>query len=186
VLWDTTSTYFEGRAAAGFAEFGHSKHHRSDRVQIVVGALMSRDGFPIAHEVFPGNTADIDTFRHTLGKVRERSHLGRVILVGDRGMVSERLLGEIEALGLGYIVGGRIRRFKAAEAALARAGRYREVAPNLRVKEVVHGEARYSASTRRSGSLTAGSGRRPWPGSGRGWRRARPDSSLATAPTGGT
>ena len=143
VLWDTTSTYFEGRAAEGFAEFGHSKDHRPDRVQIVVGALMSRDGFPIAHEVFPGNTADIDTFRHTLGKVRERFHLGRVILVGDRGMVSEKLLGEIEALGLQYIVGVRMRRLKAAEAVLARAGRYREVAPNLRVKEVVHGEARY-------------------------------------------
>ena len=143
LLWDTTSTYFEGRAAEGFAEFGFSKDKRPDRVQVMIGVLVSRDGFPIAHEVFPGNTADVDTFRHVMEKVRQQFHLRRVILVADRGMVSEKLLEEIEAAQLEYIVGVRMRKLKAAREVLSRAGRYQVVAPNLRVKEVVHRGVRY-------------------------------------------
>ena len=143
VLWDTTSTYFEGRAAEGLAEYGFSKDKRPDRVQIMVGVLMSRDGFPIAHEVFPGNTAEVETFRHVLAEVRTRFNLGRVILVADRGMVSEKVLQEIEKAGLEYIVGVRMRKLSAAGEVLSRAGRYREVSPNLKVKEVLHQGRRY-------------------------------------------
>ncbi len=143
VLWDTTTTYFEGRAAEGLAEFGFSKDKRPDRVQIMIGVLVSRDGFPIAHEVFPGNTAEVDTFRHAMEKVKRQFHLGRVILVADRGMVSEKLLGEIEEARLEYIVGVRMRKLKAAQEVLSRPGRYRKVAPNLWVKEVMHQGVRY-------------------------------------------
>jgi len=143
VLWDTTTTYFEGRAAEGLAEFGFSKDKRPDRVQIMVGVLVSRDGFPIAHEVFPGDTAEVETFRQVLTEVRTRFDLGRVILVADRGMVSEKVLGEIEEAGLEYIVGVRMRRLKQAREVLSRAGRYHEVSPNLKVKEVLHEGRRY-------------------------------------------
>jgi len=143
VLWDTTTTYFEGRAAEGLAEFGFSKDKRPDRVQIMIGVLVSRDGFPIAHEVFPGNTAEVDTFRHAMEKVKRQFHLGRVILVADRGMVSEKLLGEIEEARLEYIVGVRMRKLKAAQEVLSRPGRYRKVAPNLWVKEVIYQGVRY-------------------------------------------
>jgi hypothetical protein len=143
VLWDTTTTYFEGRAAEGLAELGFFKDKRPDRVQIMVGLLMTRDGFPVAHEVFPGDTAEVETFRHALAEVRTRFDLGRVILVADRGMVSEKVLGEIEAAGLEYIVGVRMRRVRVAREVLSRAGRYREVCPDLRVKEVIHEGRRY-------------------------------------------
>lgn len=143
VLWDTTSTYFEGRAAEGLAEYGFSKDKRPDRVQIMVGVLMSRDGFPIAHEVFPGNTAEVDTFRRVLKSVTERFNLSRVILVADRGMVSEKVLKEIEEAHLEYLVGVRMRKLKAADEVLSRAGRYHKVAKNLEVKEVVHDGIRY-------------------------------------------
>jgi len=76
-------------------------------------------------------------------KVREQFHLGRVILVADRGMVSEKLLGEIEGVGLEYIVGVRMRKLKAARKVLSRPGRYRRVAPNLWVKEVFYDGVRY-------------------------------------------
>ncbi|MFN3414624.1 MAG: IS1634 family transposase, partial [Thermoanaerobaculum sp.] len=66
VFWDTTSTYFEGRGPEALAEYGHSRDHRPDRRQMVIGVLMTRDGYPVAHEVFPGNTADIETFRRVL------------------------------------------------------------------------------------------------------------------------
>lgn len=143
VLWDTTTTYFEGRAAESLAEYGFSKDKRPDRVQIMIGVLMSRDGFPIAHEVFPGDTAEVETFRAILRQVRERFKLKRVILVADRGMVSEKVLREIEGVNLEYIVGVRMRKARVAREVLSRGGRYHEVAPNLKVKEVVHQGVRY-------------------------------------------
>lgn len=143
VLWDTTTTYFEGRAAESLAEYGFSKDKRPDRVQIMIGVLMSRDGFPIAHEVFPGNTAEVETFREILRQVRERFKLKRVILVVDRGMVSEKVLREIEGANLEYIVGVRMRKAKVAREVLSRGGRYHEAASNLKVKEVVHQGVRY-------------------------------------------
>lgn len=143
VLWDTTTTYFEGRAAEGLAEYGYSKDNRPDRVQIMIGVLMSRDGFPIAHEVFPGNTAEVDTFRDVLQKVRQKFALNRVILVADRGMVPEKLLKEIEEAGLEYIVGVKMRKLKAMREILTRGGRYHEVSPELKVKQVVHEGVRY-------------------------------------------
>jgi len=143
VLWDTTTTYFEGRAAEGLAEFGYSKDKRPDRVQIMLGVLVSRDGFPIAHEVFPGNLAEVETFRYVVERIRQQFQLERVIIAFDRGMVSERLLGEIEDAGLSYIVGVRMRNQKAAREVLSRPGRYRKVASNLWVKEVILGGVRY-------------------------------------------
>lgn len=113
VLWDTTTTYFEGRAAEGFADCGFPKDKRPDRVQIMIGVLVSRDGFPIAHEVFPGNTAELDTSRHVVEKVKHQFRFkSRVILVADRGMVSEKLLKEIKEAGLECIVGVRMRNLR--------------------------------------------------------------------------
>jgi transposase len=109
----------------------------------MIGVLMSRDGFPIAHEVFPGNNAEVETFRAILRQVRERFKLKRVILVADRGMVSEKVLREIEGANLEYVVGVRMRKAKVAREVLARGGCYHAVAPNLKVKEVVHQGVRY-------------------------------------------
>jgi hypothetical protein len=96
VLWDTTSTYFEGRAAEGLAEFGFSKDKRPDRVQIMVGVLMSRDGFPIAHEVFPGNTARskplwYNNFRFGAVKVEPSTRLSTE--AGDSGRLPSNQYG---------------------------------------------------------------------------------------------
>jgi len=143
VLWDTTSTYFEGRGAEGLTEHGFSKDHRPDRVQIVIGVLMTKDGYPVAHGVFPGNTADIETFRYALRELARRFKLRRVVIVGDRGMVSRAVLEEIEEAGYEYIVGVKMRKLSEASAVLSRAGRYHEVSENLKVKEVVHEGVRY-------------------------------------------
>ena len=120
------------------AEEGYSKDHRPDRKQVVIGVLMTKDGFPVAHQVFPGNTADIETFRACLKELRKRFNIDRVIVVADRGMVSRKLVREIEEAGLSYIFGVKMRKLKAMAEVLSRGGRYREVAENLKVKEVVH------------------------------------------------
>lgn len=143
VLWDTTTTYFHGQACESLARYGFSKDKRPDRVQIMIGVMLTRDGFPMGHEVFPGDTAEVETFRVALDKAKRQFNLRRVILVADRGMVSEELLKEIEQAGLEYIVGVRMRKAKAAREVLSRAGRYSIVAENLQVKEVMHEGTRY-------------------------------------------
>ena len=143
-LFDTTSTYFEGRGPEGLAKFGYSRDKRSDQVQVIIGVLMTGDGIPVAHYVFPGNTADIDAFRQALSDVKRRFPLeGDVVIVADRGVVAESLLEALEAEGQGYILGIPLHKWKAAGKVLARPGRYHEVAGNLRVKEVELDGKRY-------------------------------------------
>jgi len=143
VFWDTTSTYFEGKKAKNLAQYGFSKDNRPDRLQVIIGVLMTRDGTPVAHKVFPGNTSDVDTFREALHDLQKRFKIRNVILVGDRGMVSKKILEEIEAAGLQYIVGVRMRKLKATADVLNRAGRYHQVKENLKVKGVLHKGTRY-------------------------------------------
>lgn len=144
VLFDTTSSYFEGQGPVGLAARGYSRDKRPDRVQVVIAVLMTRDGIPVAHYVFPGNTADIEAFRQALGDVKGRFPLeGRVVVVADRGVVSEPLLQALEVEGQEYIVGIPLHKWKAADKVLRWPGRYHEVAENLRVKEVLLDGKRY-------------------------------------------
>lgn len=143
MFWDTTSTYFEGAGPEGLARFGHSKDARPDKLQLVLGLLMTQEGIPVAHDVFPGNTSDVKTFAEALRALKGRFEIRRVILVGDRGMVSEAVLKEISAEGLEYIVGVKMRKAKVMGEVLSRAGRYKEVKSNLKVKEVDLGDDRY-------------------------------------------
>lgn len=144
VLFDTTSSYFEGRGPVGLAANGYSRDKRPDRMQVVIAVLMTGDGVPVAHYVFPGNTADINAFRQALKDVKGRFPLGgRVVVVADRGVVSEPLLEALEGEGQEYIVGIPLHKWKAAARVLARPGRYHEVAEDLRVKEVELDGKRY-------------------------------------------
>lgn len=97
-LYDVSSTYFEGRSCP-LAQLGHSRDGKSDKLQIVFGLLCNRDGCPIAVEVFDGHTGDPKTLAAQLQKLRSRFGLTRVVLVGDRGMVTEaRIREELEPL----------------------------------------------------------------------------------------
>ena len=87
VLYDVSSTYFEGRRCP-LARIGHSRDGRFDRPQIVFGLLTDAEGCPVATEVFEGNTADPKTVLAQVKKLRERFCLERVVLVGDRGMIT--------------------------------------------------------------------------------------------------
>jgi hypothetical protein len=143
VFFDTTSTYFEGRGPEGLAELGYSRDRRSDRVQVVVGLVMTRDGMPVAHHVFPGNTADITAFRYAVADLRKRFAVHRVVAVADKGVVSEPLLEALDKEEVGYIVGIPLRKWRAADRVLRRAGRYHVVGENLWLKEVWDNGQRY-------------------------------------------
>jgi hypothetical protein len=93
VLYDVTSSYFEGKTCP-LAQFGHSRDGKKDKLQIVFGLLCDVQGRPIAVEVFEGNTGDPTTVASQVRKLRDRFGLQRVVLVGDRGMLTEARLRE--------------------------------------------------------------------------------------------
>jgi hypothetical protein len=93
VLYDVTSTYFEGRRCP-LAKRGHSRDGKRDKLQIVFGVLTNAAGCPVAVEVFDGNTGDPKTVSAVLTKVRQRFGLERLILVGDRGMLTAARIRE--------------------------------------------------------------------------------------------
>jgi len=93
VLYDVSSTYFEGRHCP-LAHFGHSRDERSGNPQIIFGLLTDSEGCPVAVEVFEGNTGDPKTVASQVSKLRQRFHLKQVILVGDRGMLTSARIRE--------------------------------------------------------------------------------------------
>ncbi|MFZ5898689.1 MAG: IS1634 family transposase [Bacillota bacterium] len=144
VFFDTTSVYLEGQPRGELLQYGYSKNHRPDRPQIIVGLLMLQDGTPIAHEVLPGNTADVVAFLEAIRRLKYRFQINRVIIVADRGTVSEKTLAVLDEAGFNYILGMRLRRVKEiADVILRHPGRYQVVAENLHVKNVRHEGKRY-------------------------------------------
>jgi IS4 transposase len=157
VFVDTTSTYWEMEVAAGLAEaadrdggadedeppreegarrLGHSKDHRDDLPQVVIAMAVTRDGIPVRCWTFPGNEQDqkiIRTVKDDLGSW----NLRRLVWVADRGFASAANRAYLSRGGGHYIHAEKLRGTNAeAAAALARQGRYHQVAGNLRVKEV--------------------------------------------------
>lgn len=102
-LYDLSSTYFEGRCCP-LAKLGYSRDGKSDRPQIVFGLICDERGCPIAVEVFEGNTADPKTVRAQVTKLRERFNLERIVMVGDRGMLtSARISEDLASEGVDWI-----------------------------------------------------------------------------------
>jgi len=104
VLYDVTSTYFEGRCCP-LARHGHSRDGKPGKLQIVFGLLCNAQGCPVAVEVFEGHRSDPQTFSAQVRKVRERFHIERVVWVGDRGMITEaRIRDDLQGVdGLDWI-----------------------------------------------------------------------------------
>jgi len=141
IFYDTTSLHFEtDEEDAKLRKRGHSKNGRSDAPQIVVGMAVTRDGLPVRHWIFPGNTVDVTTVKEVKEDLRGW-RLGRCVFVGDAGMVSAENLRSLALGGGRYITsmpahrGGEV-----AQQVLTRPGRYHTVADNMLVKEVTIGD----------------------------------------------
>lgn len=153
VFFDTTSIYFEGEGGETIGELGHSKDHRPDLHQMVVGVILDEHGHPVCSEMWPGNTTDVKTLVPVIKRLRSRFAIGRICVVSDRGMISAETMAYLEEENISYILGARMRRSKEVkEEVLSRAGRYREVHPEgssakdpspLKVKEVIVDKKRY-------------------------------------------
>jgi len=155
VFFDTTSIYFEGEGGENLGRRGHSKDHRSDLRQMVVGVVLDGEGNPICCELWPGNTTDVKTLIPVAERLRTRFAIGRICVIADCGMISEKTLNylEDEKNNFSYILGTRMHKVKEiGEKVLARAGRYQVVYPDreqtkdpspLKIKEVMLEGKRY-------------------------------------------
>src|SRR6516164_6758955 len=113
VLYDVSSSYLEGRCCP-LAQFGYSRDGKRGKLQIVYGLLCAGDGCPVAIEVFAGSTADPATLTSQVTKLKERFGLDHVVLVGDRGMITQaRITEDIKSAGLDWITALRAPAIKA-------------------------------------------------------------------------
>ena len=152
VFFDTTSIYFEGDGGLETGSLGHSKDHRPDLHQMIVGVVLNEKGEPICCEFWPGNTADVSSLVPIVDRLRVRFGITAFCIVADRGMISEGTIQKLEKRKISYILGARIRKQKVIrEEVLTRAGRFEEVRVEseqddhdpLKVKEVWEDGKRY-------------------------------------------
>jgi hypothetical protein len=122
VMYDLTSTYFEGSRtpSARFPSraFGYSRDRRGDRPQVVIGLLCTGDGTPIAHHVFAGNTADVATLPDVLADLATRFGVDRVCVVADRGLISADNVEILDGHGFAHVLATRLHRDPTCAAAL--------------------------------------------------------------------
>jgi len=147
VLYDLTSTYFEGQGPPALGAHGHSRDGKPRNRQVLVGVVMVED-WPIAHHVFRGNARDAMTVPQVLADLEQRFGLRRVVFVGDRGMVTADNLTLLRSRGHGYLVGLNRRRSDAVarylerttgawmECPLGKAAQEQAAAPKTYVQEV--------------------------------------------------
>jgi hypothetical protein len=152
VFFDTTSIYFEGAGGETIGQYGHSKDHRPDLRQMVVGVVLDVDGRPICSELWPGNTTDVKTLVPIVERLQHVFHVRDVCIIADRGMISEATIAEIEERRWFYILGVRMRTSREAGAVVADDHRFTTVigprktthdAAPLDVKEVTIDDHRY-------------------------------------------
>jgi len=112
VFFDTTSLYFEGEGGESLGQYGHSKDHRPDLKQMVVGAVLDGAGRPICCELWPGNVTDVTSLVPVVERLKSRFGIGSMCVVADRGMISVQTIEKLESaeLGMSYILGVRMRK----------------------------------------------------------------------------
>lgn len=147
VFIDTTSLYCYRDQETALRRRGYSRDRRPELPQLVLCVAVDGQGWPMAWEVFPGNTADAAALGRVVALLRERFNIGRAVVVADRGMISQetlKLLANHASAPFDYVLGCKLRRSKEVrQEVLSRGGRYHKVADNLEVKEVRVGARRY-------------------------------------------
>src|SRR5919106_132243 len=147
VFVDTTSVYLYRDGVSDLIRHGYSRDRRPDLPQLVLCVAVDGQGWPVAFDVLPGNTADVAALGLTIARFRERFRIRRAVVVADRGMLGRAtlaLLRDHASAPFDYILGCPLRRERVvAKEVLARPGRYQQVADNLEVKEVKLGERRH-------------------------------------------
>ena len=139
LLYDVTSTYFEGQAAGdSLAARGYSRDHRPDCPQVCIGLVATPEGLPVGYEVFAGNRADVTTLEDMVALLEGRYGQARRIWVFDRGIVSEDNLAMLRARGARYVVGTPKSMLRKFEAQLLAGGWEQAVESGVEVRTATH------------------------------------------------
>jgi len=145
VFYDITSSYFEGDGPE-IAAYGYSRDHRPDLKQIVIALAVTREGFPIFHEVLPGNTADVSTLADAVQTLSRRFKIRKTVIVCDRGMISQDNIEALEETKFPYILALRPRNNAEAELLYQKTLTGFSAEPSLNglfIKETAKGGIRY-------------------------------------------
>jgi len=155
VFFDTTSIYFEGQGGETLGRYGHSKDHRRDLRQMIVGIVLDAEGWPLCCEMWPGNTTDVKTLLPVVARMKKRFCVREICILADRGMIRKETIRELEEADppVRYILGARMRRQKeVSEKVLKSRGAWQEIHPErthskdpapLKVREVTVAGHRY-------------------------------------------
>lgn len=155
VFFDTTSIYFEGQGGQTLGRYGHSKDHRPDLKQMIVGMALDVEGWPLCCEMWPGNTTDVKTLLPVVERIKRRFRVRELCVLADRGMIRKKTIAELEDADppVHYILGARMRRQKeVSEKVLKSRGPWDQVHPErvsskdpapLKVREVLVKGRRY-------------------------------------------
>jgi len=155
VFFDTTSIYFEGQGGETLGRYGHSKDHRPDLRQMIVGIVLDAEGWPLCCEMWPGNTTDVKTLLPIVARMKKRFRVRELCVLADRGMIRKETIEELEAAQppVRYILGARMRRQKeVSETVLNSRGAWKQIHPErsagkdpapLKVREVTVNGRRY-------------------------------------------
>jgi transposase len=135
LLYDVTSTYFEGQAAANpLARRGHSRDHRADCKQVCIGLVVTREGMPLGYEVFAGNRHDVTTVEEIVGTMERRYGQARRVWVMDRGMTSAETVAFLQGTQRHYLIGASKSELKTLAPQLADARDWRQVRDGVEAK----------------------------------------------------
>jgi transposase len=134
LLYDVTSTYFEGVADANIAKRGYSRDHRPDCVQVNIALVVTREGMPLGYEIFPGNTADATTVEEIVSSMERRFGKAQRVWVMDRGMVSAENLAWLNETGRRYVIGTARSELKRWARELADINDWRHIREDVEVK----------------------------------------------------
>jgi Transposase DDE domain len=184
LLYDITSTYFEGEAAANAqAQRGHSRDHRRDCKQVLIGLVVTRDGYPLGYEVFAGNRHDSTTLQQIVERMEVLYGQNGRIWVLDRGMVSEANLTWLKERGSRYIVGTPRSRLKQFARAVRRPD-WELLREGLEVQRCADGDGVETFILCRSAARAARNRQcvnASWPGLSRACGRFRPPAGGSVA-----
>ncbi len=134
LLYDVTSTYFEGQADPALAQRGYSRDHRPDCVQVNIALVVTREGMPLGYEIFPGNTADVLTVEEIVSAMERRFGKANRVWVMDRGMVSAENIAWLNQTGRRYVIGTPRAELKRWARELAERNDWRRLREDVEVK----------------------------------------------------
>jgi len=134
LLYDVTSTYFEGVGDPEICKRGYSRDHRPDCVQVNVALVVTREGLPLGYEIFAGNTADVETVEEIVEKMESRYGKAQRVWVMDRGMVSAENIAWLQKSGRRYVIGTPRSELRRWARELADTSNWREIREDVQVK----------------------------------------------------